>query len=90
MLKEGILIVQIKEEDIFLQIKEWETTLIGYVIGDNPYEVQMMEYVKKVCGFVTLPQVLYQDDGYYVFKFHSIVEKGKVMQKNRTFMVINL
>ncbi|KAK4731384.1 hypothetical protein R3W88_024372 [Solanum pinnatisectum] len=47
MLKEGILSVKIKEEDICLQIKEWETTLIGCIIGDNPYELQMVEYVKK-------------------------------------------
>lgn len=69
----------IEKEDICLQIKEWETTLIGYKIGDNPYEVQMLEYVKKVQGFVELPHVLYHDDGYYVLKFCNIAEKEKVI-----------
>ncbi|WMV29469.1 hypothetical protein MTR67_022854 [Solanum verrucosum] len=56
MLKEGVLTVKIEVEDICIQIKEWETTLIGYIIGDNPYELQMLEYVKKVWGFVELPR----------------------------------
>lgn len=52
-----------------MQIKEWENSLMGYVIGDNPYEMQMKDYAKKVWGFVGVPQVLYHDDGYYIFKF---------------------
>ncbi|KAK4731392.1 hypothetical protein R3W88_024380 [Solanum pinnatisectum] len=86
MLKEGILTVKIEEEeDICLQIKEWETTLIGYIIGDNPYELEMLEYVKKVWGFVELLQVLYHDDRYYIFKFCNIAEKEKVMQAGPYF-----
>lgn len=45
----------------------------------------MIEYVKKVWGFVEQPQVLYHDDGYYVFKFHNIVEKTVVMQARPYF-----
>lgn len=85
VIKEGILTVQIDEEDICLQVQEWETALIGYVIGHNPYELQMTAYVKKVWGFVELPQVLYHDDGYYVFKFHTIADKERVMQAGPYF-----
>ncbi|KAK6779985.1 hypothetical protein RDI58_022169 [Solanum bulbocastanum] len=53
MLKEGILIMKIEEEeDICLQIKECETTLICYIIGDNLYELEMLKYVKKVWGLL--------------------------------------
>ncbi|KAG5605514.1 hypothetical protein H5410_027006 [Solanum commersonii] len=45
MLKEGVLTVKIEVEDICIQIKEWETTLIGYIIGDNPYELQMLDQI---------------------------------------------
>lgn len=31
-------------------------------------------------GFVAPPHVLYHGDGYYVFKFHNIIDKEKVMQ----------
>ncbi|KAH0636124.1 hypothetical protein KY290_036548 [Solanum tuberosum] len=65
MLKECILTMKVEEEDIFLQIKEWETTLIGYIIGDNPYELQMLEYVKKVWGSVELPQFPRLPVGYW-------------------------
>ncbi|KAK4716390.1 hypothetical protein R3W88_014728 [Solanum pinnatisectum] len=85
MIKEGILTVQIDEEDICLQVQEWETALIGYVIGHNLYDLQMTEYVKKVWGFVELPQVFYHDDGYYVFKFHTIADKERVMQAGPYF-----
>ncbi|KAG5585785.1 hypothetical protein H5410_046219 [Solanum commersonii] len=63
MLKEGIL-------------TESETPLIDYIIGDNPYELQMLEYAKKV---------LYHDDGYYVLKFCNIAEKEYVMQAGPYF-----
>ena len=55
MLKEGILTVKIEEEDITLQNKDCETTLVGYIFGYNPYELPMLEYVKKEWGFLELP-----------------------------------
>lgn len=68
------------KEYFCLQIKEWETTLISFIIGDNPYELQMLEYVKKVWGFIEMPQVLHHDDKYYVVKFSNIDEKQNVMR----------
>ncbi|MCE5166668.1 hypothetical protein HAX54_023723, partial [Datura stramonium] len=43
--EDGVVTVTIEERDIHQQLKEWETTLIGYVVGDVPYEKQMKTYV---------------------------------------------
>lgn len=72
--------MRIEEEDISRQVKEWENAVIGYVLGGNPYEEQMNEYVKKVWKFVSNTQVLWHDNGYFIFKFQMIAEKEKVMQ----------
>ncbi|KAH0636125.1 hypothetical protein KY290_036549 [Solanum tuberosum] len=71
MLKEGITVKIEEEEDICLQIKEGETTLIGYIIGDNPYELEMLEYFKKVWGFVELPRPMILRNWYMDFKLDS-------------------
>lgn len=52
---ESILTVKFKEY-FCLQIKEWEITLISYIIGDNTYELQMLEYVKKVWVLLKCPR----------------------------------
>ena len=40
MLKEGIITVKIEKEDIRLKIKDWETTLVGYIFGYNRINCQ--------------------------------------------------
>ncbi|KAH0746260.1 hypothetical protein KY285_007917 [Solanum tuberosum] len=85
VIKEGIFTVQIEEEDIRLQVEEWENALIRYVIGGNPSEAQMTEFIRKVWGFVGLPKILYHENGYYVFKFQNTIDREKVMQTGQYF-----
>lgn len=78
--RDGKIFIQIVEEDVSELNEHWATALIGYVLGDAPYEKSMESYVESVWDFVTKPQILYHKDGYYVFRFTTIEERDLVMQ----------
>lgn len=78
--RDGKIVIQIVEEDVSMLNEHWATALIGYVLGDAPYEKSMENYVEFVWDFVTKPQILYHKDGYYVFRFATIEKRDLVMQ----------
>nr|XP_016502654.1 PREDICTED: uncharacterized protein LOC107820826 [Nicotiana tabacum] len=80
IIREGTFIVQIEAEDTREHEIYWSTVLIGYVLGDNPYEKSMDNYVTNVWNFVENPQILYHDEGYYIFRFQNIEERDLVLQ----------
>ncbi|XP_019235016.1 PREDICTED: uncharacterized protein LOC109215406 [Nicotiana attenuata] len=79
-IREGTFIVQIEAEDTREQEIYWSTALIAYVLGDNPYKKSMDNYVTNVWNFVEKPQILYHDEGYYIFRFQNIEERDLVLQ----------
>nr|XP_016441125.1 PREDICTED: uncharacterized protein LOC107766790 [Nicotiana tabacum] len=78
--RDGKIVVQIVEEDVRELNDHWATALIGYVLGDTPYEKSMEAYIASVWDFVPKPQILYHSDGYYVFIFSTIEDRDLVMQ----------
>ncbi|OIT38347.1 hypothetical protein A4A49_13711, partial [Nicotiana attenuata] len=89
------IVVTIEEEDIKEQQNYWATALIGYVLGENPYFKSMENYVENVWDFVDTPNILYHDEGYYIFRFDSIEDRDKIMQSgpyffhNKSFILKN-
>ncbi|XP_019248485.1 PREDICTED: uncharacterized protein LOC109227745 [Nicotiana attenuata] len=76
---DGTFVVQIEEEDTRAQEESLKNALIGYVLGDNPYEKSMENYVTNVWNFVAKPKILYHDEGYYIFQFQSIKDRDLVL-----------
>ncbi|XP_019236011.1 PREDICTED: uncharacterized protein LOC109216324 [Nicotiana attenuata] len=70
--RDGKIVIQIEENDVNELQEHWATALIGYVLGDTPYEKSMESYIESVWDFVTKPQILYHQDGYYVFRFTTM------------------
>ncbi|XP_019259008.1 PREDICTED: uncharacterized protein LOC109237193 [Nicotiana attenuata] len=79
-MRDGTFVVQIEAEDTKEQEIYWSTTLIGFVLGDNPYEKAMNNYVTNVWNFVEKPQILYHEDGYYIFRFENTEDRDLVLQ----------
>ncbi|XP_059291472.1 uncharacterized protein LOC132044951 [Lycium ferocissimum] len=79
-IKDGLITVTIEEDDLNNQKEQWESALIGYVLGDTPYANQIEGYITRVWNFVTKPMVLMHDEGYYIYKFKSIQDKDKVLK----------
>ncbi|KAK4706906.1 hypothetical protein R3W88_033549 [Solanum pinnatisectum] len=78
--RDGKLVVKLMKEDIRESDEHWATSLIGYVLGDTPFEKCMDNYVIAVWNFVHKPQILYHSDGYYVFQFASIANREEVIK----------
>ncbi|XP_047264095.1 uncharacterized protein LOC124896569 [Capsicum annuum] len=76
----GKPVVTIDENDIRAQEDYWVKALIEYVIGDIPYVRTIENYVEQVWNFVPKPQILYHDDGYYMFRFNTVEDRDRVMQ----------
>ncbi|KAM3221680.1 hypothetical protein P3L10_020950 [Capsicum annuum] len=89
------MVVEIEDEDIYEKLNYWSTNLIGYVLGDSPYFKTMENYIAHGWNFISKPQVLYYDDGYYVFKFasaadrHLVMQSGPYMYRNRQMILRN-
>ncbi|XP_019241653.1 PREDICTED: uncharacterized protein LOC109221639 [Nicotiana attenuata] len=78
--RDGKIVIQIEENDVNELQEHWATALIGYVLGDTLYEKSMESYAESVWDFVTKPQILYHQDGYYVFRFTTMEDRDAVMQ----------
>ncbi|XP_019261619.1 PREDICTED: uncharacterized protein LOC109239501 [Nicotiana attenuata] len=78
--RDGKKIVKLSEDDLQSQADYWKTSLIGYIIGENPYEKAMENFVLNMWNFVTKPQILIRSEGYCIFKFHTIADRGQVLQ----------
>ncbi|OIT32167.1 PREDICTED: uncharacterized protein LOC109207699 [Nicotiana attenuata] len=79
-IRDGTFIVQINAEDTREREIYWSTALIEYVLGDNPYEKSMDNYITNVWNFVEKPQILYHDEDYYIFRFQNTEERDLVLQ----------
>ncbi|XP_070007223.1 uncharacterized protein [Nicotiana sylvestris] len=79
-MRDGTFVVQIEDEDTKEHETYWSTALIGFVLGDNPYEKAMDNYDTNVWNFVEKPQILYHEDGYYIFRFENTEYRDLVLQ----------
>ncbi|XP_070021270.1 uncharacterized protein [Nicotiana sylvestris] len=79
IIRDGTVVVQIDDEETKEQENYWSTALIGYVLGDNPYEKAMENYIVNVWDFADQPQILYHDEGYFVFRFQNMVDRDLVL-----------
>lgn len=61
--RDGKRIVKLNKEDLQSQANYWKTSLIGYIIGENPYEKAMDNFITNVRNFVTKPQILIHSEG---------------------------
>lgn len=60
--------MQVNPIDVEVECNKWETTLMGYIIGDTPPFKDMLKFVYGGWNFVTTPQVYLHDEGYFTFQ----------------------
>ncbi|GAB2212716.1 hypothetical protein Droror1_Dr00020697 [Drosera rotundifolia] len=78
-----------RDEDIVITLDEvrparqfWETSLIGYVIGDKILFKVMEGFVRNQWREVRLLEIFLHDKGYYIFKFNSKEDMTRVLEGN--------
>ncbi|XP_058767570.1 uncharacterized protein LOC131641282 [Vicia villosa] len=80
-IKEGIVEVEIEEKDVEAEIRFWENSLIMYVIGTNLSMNAMKNYMSRMWNFVALPDMYYNDEGYFILKFKNGDDRDEVLMK---------
>ncbi|XP_019250988.1 PREDICTED: uncharacterized protein LOC109229896 [Nicotiana attenuata] len=78
--RDGKKIVKLCEEDLQSLEDYWKNALIGYIIGENPYEKAMENIVMSVSNCVTKPQILLHAEGYCIFRVNTIADRDPVLQ----------
>lgn len=77
----GKPVVEIEEDDVATKIRFWETSLIMYAIGGNLSMNVVKNYMMKEWNFVKLPEMFYNDEGYFILKFKTEEDHEAVLLK---------
>jgi hypothetical protein len=67
----GEIEVEIDEADIINEVKFWDSALIMYVLGGELSMNGVKQFMIKMWNFVKLPDMYYNEEGYFLLRFHS-------------------
>jgi hypothetical protein len=77
----GEVEVEIENSGIESEVKFWESSLIMYVLGSELSMSAVKQFMIKTWNFVKLPDMFYNEEGYFILKFHSFKDKDSVLMK---------
>lgn len=79
MVVNGEIEVLIEEKDIASERQYWGNTLIMYALGEPLSMNALKKFMMNTWNFVSLPELYYNGDGYFMIKFHSREEKDAML-----------
>ncbi|CAK8535666.1 unnamed protein product [Lathyrus sativus] len=77
----GVIEIDIEQEDIETELRFWDNALILYVVGDNLSLNTMKNFMRRMWNFIKIPDLYYHDDRYFLLRFNSHEDKEAVMMK---------
>ncbi|XP_058771879.1 uncharacterized protein LOC131645220 [Vicia villosa] len=77
----GELEVEIEEEDIASELRHWDSALIMYVLGGDLSMNNVKQFMIRNWNFVKLPEMYFNDEGYFILRFHTMDDKDLVLTK---------
>ncbi|XP_058775452.1 uncharacterized protein LOC131649713 [Vicia villosa] len=80
-LVDGEIEVAIEEDDVASEIHSWANSLILYAFGEDLSINMVKNYMAKTWNFVKLPDLYYNDDGYFILRFHSHDDMDAILMK---------
>lgn len=78
---EGEFDIEIEEEDITSELKFQENTLIFYGLGEDLSINMEKKFMAKTWNFMTLSDMYYQEEGYFLLRFKTHDDMDNVMMK---------
>ncbi|XP_058758888.1 uncharacterized protein LOC131632129 [Vicia villosa] len=78
---DGIAEAVIEEADVANEVRFWDTSLIMYVLGGELSMNGVKQFMLKQWNFVKLPDMYYNNEGYFVLRFHSHKDRDDVLMK---------
>ncbi|CAK8541602.1 unnamed protein product [Lathyrus sativus] len=77
---DGEVEIEIEAVDVESKVKFWESVLIMHVLGEE-LSVNVVKLFMKNWNFVKLPNMFYNDEGFFILQFHSFHDKDSVLTK---------
>jgi hypothetical protein len=78
---DGEIEVEIEAADVDSEIQYWASSLIMYVLGGDLSMSAVKQFVIRHWSFVKLPDMFYNEEGYFILRFHSLADKDAVMMQ---------
>lgn len=78
-LVDGEIEVEIQEDDVESELNFWKNSLIMYVLGGELTMNGVKQFMMKYWNFVGLPEMFYNDEGYFILRFKTLQDKDAVM-----------
>ncbi|XP_058774908.1 uncharacterized protein LOC131649171 [Vicia villosa] len=80
-LVDGNVEVEIEVSDIESELNFWASSLILYVIGGNLSMNALKNFMTRSWNFVPLPDMYYNEEGYFILRFNSFSDRDDVLMK---------
>ncbi|XP_058754195.1 uncharacterized protein LOC131627366 [Vicia villosa] len=77
----GEIEVVLEDQDVVSELKFWENALIMYVVGGNLTMTAVRKFMMKTWDFAALPELYYNEEGYFIIKMRSKEDKDVVLRK---------
>ncbi|XP_058734017.1 uncharacterized protein LOC131605709 [Vicia villosa] len=78
---DGNVEVEIEVEDIESELDFWSSALILYVIGGELSMNALKNFMTRTWNFVQLPDMYYNDEGFFILRFRSFSDRDDVLMK---------
>lgn len=76
---DGIVEQEIDAAAVKTELTSWETTLIMFTLGEDLSMNLVRQFMIKVWNFVSLPELYYNDQGYFPIRLKSPDDRDMVM-----------
>ncbi|CAK8542502.1 unnamed protein product [Lathyrus sativus] len=86
---EGKIEVQIEEDDVSSEVKFWESSLILYAMRADLSMNAVKNFMTRSWNFVQLPDMYFNDEGYFILRFKSFTDRDEVMLRG-PYMLRNI
>ena len=70
----------IPRSDILSNVDRWSNTLVGYVVGNKPFCLQIKACVNRIWNPSCSLEVHSRENGFFFFKFGDAVECDRILQ----------
>jgi hypothetical protein len=78
---DGEIVVEIEDADVESEVKFWASSLIMYVLGGDLSMGAVKQFMIRHWNFVKLPDMFYNEEGYFILRFHSFKDKDAVLMQ---------
>ncbi|XP_058783636.1 uncharacterized protein LOC131658346 [Vicia villosa] len=78
----------IDESDVASELTYWENAVILFALGETLSMHAVKNFMEKSWNFVALPELYFNDAGYFIVRFKSYEDQTKVMEQGPYFIYV--